>query len=188
MLIEPKIRFSKWVRWSDRGALGKSSPCMGVYVWAHFRTAPPRDSRPFPDLPEELIYVGEGNDLNIRPLTGRHHRLKHYVYQFPSDPNYAHLYVSVCEVGPFRRSEPKCHTLRAFTKYIEARLGWEYARRFGRRPRLDYKEGKDEQYVPGLRMAGGKQPNFAVHRTGARVARASRPRRSPDKRERRART
>ena len=83
MLIEPKIRFSKWVRWSDRGALGKSSPCMGVYVWAHFRTAPPRDSRPFPDLPEELIYVGEGNDLNIRPLTGRHHRLKHYVDQFP---------------------------------------------------------------------------------------------------------
>lgn len=63
--------------------------------------------------------------------------------------------VSVCDVGPFRRSDANCHALRAFTKYIEARLGWEYTRTFGRRPRLDYKEGKDEAYVRGLRKAVG---------------------------------
>ena len=104
MLTEPKIRFSKWVRWRDRKALANGSACMGVYVWAHFRKAPRLDSRPFPNLPKGLIYVGEANDLNIRPLTGWHHRLEHYVDQFPSDRNYEHLYVSIFAVGPFRRS------------------------------------------------------------------------------------
>jgi hypothetical protein len=149
------------------------SPCMGVYVWAHFRTPPSPDSRPFPRLPKELVYIGEANDLNVRPLTGRHHRLKHYVDQF-RDRDYEHLYVSVCDVGPFRRSNAKCHALRAFTKYIEARIGWEYTRKFGRRPRLDYKKDKDERYVPGLRIVGGEQPNHAVHRTVARAARSGR--------------
>jgi hypothetical protein len=59
----------------------------------------------------------------------------------------------VCVIGPFRRSDPECHALRAYTRYLEARIGWEYARKFGRRPRLDYKKGKDDQYVPLLRTA-----------------------------------
>jgi hypothetical protein len=173
VLTEPQITFSKWVRWRDRGALVSGGPCMGVYVWAHFRESPPSDNRPFPDLPEELIYIGETNDLNTRPLTGRHQRLKHYVDQF-RDRNYEHLYLSVRDIGRFQRSAPKCHALRAFTKYIEARLGWEYTRQFGSRPRLDHKEGKDELYVPRLRMAVGRQPYPAVQRPGARVARSGR--------------
>ena len=164
MLTEPTITFSRWVRWRDRADLMKASsdlmkasPCMGIYVWAHFKGARSPDSRPYPDLPEELIYIGEANDLNVRPLTGSHHRLKHYCDQFPNDRNFSHLYVSVCEAGAFRRSDPGCHALRAFTKYVEARLGWEYTRKFGRRPLLDYKKDKDELYVPGLRRAIGGQ-------------------------------
>lgn len=29
MLIEPKVRFSKRARWSDRGTLVNGAPCMG---------------------------------------------------------------------------------------------------------------------------------------------------------------
>jgi hypothetical protein len=118
--------------------------------------------------------VGETNNLDTRPLTGWHHRLDHDDDQFPRDRNYEHLYVSVYVVGSFRQSDPRCRALRAFTRYIEARLGWEYTRWFGRRPRLDYKKGKDEPHVPGLRKAAAKQPNGPVHRTRARVARSGR--------------
>jgi hypothetical protein len=146
---------------------------MGIYVWAHFTKRPPPESRPFPNLPRQLIYVGEANDLTVRPLSGPHHRLKHYVHQF-GDRHYTRLYVSVCEAGSFRRSDPKSHALRAFTKYVEALIGWKYTQKFGRRPHLDYKEGKDDRYVPGLRKVSRRKPNFAVHRTGARVARPGR--------------
>jgi hypothetical protein len=146
---------------------------MGIYAWAHFSKHPSRKSRPFPDLPRQMIYVGEANDINVRPLTGPHHRLKHYVDQF-GDRRYDRLYISVCEVELFRRSDPKCHALRAFTKYIEALLGWEYTRKFGRRPRLDYKKGKGDQCLPWLRRASRTHPNYAVQRVGARIARSGR--------------
>ncbi len=77
MLSTPKIRFSAWVRWHDRAQLMNGSPCMGICAWAHFSKRPSRGSRPFPDLPRQLIYVGEANGLNVRPLSGPHHRLKH---------------------------------------------------------------------------------------------------------------
>ena len=118
---------------------------MGVYMWARFANPPGPKSCPFPDLPKELIYVGEANDLNTRPLgRARHHRLAHYIDRFPEDSGFALLYVSVCRIAPFRPSDKKCHALRAFTRYLEARVGWEYARRYGKRPFLDYKKGKDE--------------------------------------------
>lgn len=92
--------------------------------------------------------MGETNDWNVRPLgPKRHDGLAKYVEFFPEDPNFAQLYVSVCEVVSFRPQDLECHAWRAFTRHLEARPGWEYTKRFGKRPLLDYKHGKDEFVV-----------------------------------------
>ena len=81
LMVEPDIRFSQWALWRERESLKSpdGQPSMGAYLWGHFPSGPPAAS-PYPELPKELIYVGETNDLNTRPLGGtRHHRLKHYL-------------------------------------------------------------------------------------------------------------
>jgi hypothetical protein len=144
---QPDPKFSPWVQWDKRGSLktAESIAVTGVYMWARFEHAPDPAIRPYPELPVELIYVGETNDLNARPLGNAiHHRLEHYDDRFPDDPDHNHLYVSVCPVAPFVPRDKQCHTFRAFTRFLEAQVYWEYARRFDSRPGLDYKRGKDE--------------------------------------------
>jgi hypothetical protein len=107
----PEIIFSEWVRWDERARLksrdGEPSP--GVYVWGRFAQAPPPNLRPYPEIPEELIYVGETKDLNVRPLgRGRHHRLTHYSDCFPEDRSRGRLYVSVFHVPNIRGAESRC--------------------------------------------------------------------------------
>jgi hypothetical protein len=152
---EPEVVFSSWMPWSGRAGLLATvpTPTMGVYVWARFATPPKPSARVYPDLPEELIYVGETNDLNIRPLgSRRHHRVANYVELFPDDPKLRKLYVAVCRLAPFRPQDPECHAWRALTRYLEARIAWEYTKTFRRRPLLDYKRGKDEFALPtGIR-------------------------------------
>jgi hypothetical protein len=150
-LTEPPVTFSPWTPWQERSRLRTpdAHATMGVYLWARFSTAPDASSFPYPDLREEVIYVGETNDLNVRPLgPTRHHRVTNYLELFPDDPTLAQLHVAVCTVAPFRPQDAACHAWRAFTRYLEARIGWEYTKRFGRRPLLDYKRGKDEFALP----------------------------------------
>ena len=137
----PPIQFSEWVPWcGGRKRLKWPEPSIGVYLWGHFLTPPDKASRPYPDLPVQLIYVGETRNLNDRPLTGGHHRLVHYGRKFPNDPKFESLYVSVFHIEPVSRG--RSHLLRAFTRYVEDKIYWEYAQRFGERAKLDYKEGK----------------------------------------------
>jgi hypothetical protein len=148
---EPELNFTSWVRWRERGRLITDEPTMAVYLWARFENPPP-PVKPNPEhLPQELIYVGETNELNARLLRdGRHQRLVVYRAAFPDDSNCERLFVSVAKVAPFRPQEQECHALRAFTRSAEARIGWEYAKRFGRRPRLDFKQNKDEFVWEGI--------------------------------------
>jgi hypothetical protein len=151
LLREPPIAFSTWTRWQDRSRLRHpdAQPHMGVYLWARFRTPPDASSVPYPDLCEEVIYVGETNDLNVRPLgSTRHHRVANYLELFPDDPTLARLYVAVCTIAPFQPQDAACHAWRAFTRHLEARIAWEYTKLVGRRPLLDYKRGKDEFALP----------------------------------------
>lgn len=149
MIDPPPIVFSEWVRWGDRARLkaADGQPSPGVYLWARFAHPPKSGSHPYPDLPEELLYAGETKNLNVRPLGGRtsggtpHHRLAHYGDCFPDDAARALLYVSVFHVIPFKQGDKQC--LRAFTRYVEDLIYWEYAKRYGKRARLDYKKGKD---------------------------------------------
>src|SRR3990170_667978 len=87
MFKPPPVRFSPWVQWHERGGLKSGHPEVGVYLWAY--VDPPTNRLPdpsWPDLPSELIYAGETNNLNRRPLGSGHHRLKHYRDTFPGDP------------------------------------------------------------------------------------------------------
>ncbi|HKZ76966.1 MAG TPA: hypothetical protein VJ124_01480 [Pyrinomonadaceae bacterium] len=70
MIEPPPIVFSEWVPWHERGRLKTpdGQPSMGVYLWARFAHGLPPTGHPYPGLPKELIYVGETNDLNVRPL------------------------------------------------------------------------------------------------------------------------
>ncbi len=93
-----------------------------------------------------MIYVGETNNIDTRPLTGKHHRLVHYRDRFADDPDLKMLYVAVCHVHPFRRGyhSKKANglysRLRVYTRYAEAMIYWEYTKKWGRPPALHYKK------------------------------------------------
>jgi len=128
-----------------------NQPSMGVYLWSHYPKGQVPTGRPYPELPTELIYVGEANDVNVRPLGAegkRHHRLTHYRTTFPGDKELECLYVSIFHVTRFRPRDRVCHAFRAFTRHVEALVYWEYTRRFDQRPALDYKTGKEPSSFP----------------------------------------
>ena len=62
--------------------------------------------------------------------------------RFKDDPELENLYVSVFHVEPFKPGGGRSRLLRAYTRYVEDLIYWEYTRRFGRRAALDYKKGK----------------------------------------------
>jgi hypothetical protein len=141
MIDVTPIQFTEWVAWSDRRRLVTPEPHLGVYVWGHFHGHPGPEIRPYPDLPSQLVYVGETKNLNIRPLgpiSHNHMGLERYAETYPKDADLRHLYVSVFRVECFKDGDPRCRLLRAFTRYVEDRIYWEYTRAFGKRAALDY--------------------------------------------------
>ncbi len=155
MLQTPSIEFTNWCPWDNRKHLREGeSPCPGVYIWGRFDSPPA--GRPYPEIPREVIYVGETKDLNGRPLKGRHHRIKHYHGIYPDDPALQRLYVSVFRVGVV--GDPRRHCTRAFTRYVEDLIYWEYTRNYGHRPALDYKEGKEQSSAVNLDDSGAGGP------------------------------
>jgi hypothetical protein len=168
MLSPPAIAFSNWVPWTDRGSLKQSGASMGVYLWAHFHDTDQTRRAAYPDLPRHLVYVGEANDINDRPLGTagrRHHRLAHYRRMYRADPELKRLYISVFHIQPFER-DPHCHAMRAYTRFIESRVQWEYTQRYGERPALDFKAGKE----PWLLTSGTQEfPGQCCASIGAAV-------------------
>jgi hypothetical protein len=140
------------VPWAERPRLKRSDgPWLGLYLWGRFSRAPETSIHPYPLLPKQVIYVGETKHLDRRPLTGDHHRLAHYRDTFPGDFNLQNLYVSVCRVHPFSRGyhSKKANglysRLRVYTQYVEARIYWEYTKKWRRPPALHYKKVADER-------------------------------------------
>src|SRR5262245_29752654 len=88
LFSDPPVVFSAWTCWSDRSKLRTldGQPVMGVYMLAQFSSPPGPEMAPYPNPAEQVIYVGETNDLNGRPLSGASHdALKKYRLLFPSD-------------------------------------------------------------------------------------------------------
>lgn len=141
------------MRWADRSSLRRSDgPWLGLYLWARFE-AGPSPSIPYPELPEEVVYVGETKNLDQRPLAGRHHRLAHWRDSFPDDPQFTQLYLSICRLQQFQggyaadAAKTLYPRLRVYTQYVEAKLYWEYTQHWGHLPALHYKKGSRDRDV-----------------------------------------
>jgi hypothetical protein len=141
------LKFCDWVQWHQRpDLLQHDGPWLGVYLWARFY-GPPKPFNEYPDLPKEIIYIGEAKNIDSRPLSGNHHRLAHYRDTFPDDPKLAKLYISVCRVRRFadgfdsKKARGMYARLRIYTEWIEASLYWEYTKVWNRPPALHYKKG-----------------------------------------------
>ena len=132
--------------WQDRRALQlNDQPSLGVYIWGHFHSTPTSKVE-YPDLPIELIYVGESKNLYTRLCSGSaHHRLTHYRATYPLDSTLQHLYLAVFRIEPYVKGDQRCRALRAYTRYVEDRLYWEYVLKFGKKAALDYKARADRQ-------------------------------------------
>jgi hypothetical protein len=95
-----------------------------------------------------MIYVGETKHIDVRPLTGEHHRLAHYRDTFRGDRDLKNLYVSVGRLERFPEgyagveARAKYRKLRTYTQYLEAKIYWEYAKRWGAPPALHYKKDR----------------------------------------------
>lgn len=149
MNSDPEVTFSAWTSWSHRPRLKRGDgPWLGLYLWGRFDREPGEAERPYPVLPREVIYVGETKHLDLRPLTGEHHRLAHYRDTFPDDSDLERLCVSVGRVERFPdgyggdEARAKYRSLRVYTQYIEAKIYWEYTKRWNRPPALHYKKSR----------------------------------------------
>ena len=138
MLREPVVAFSPWHPWNRRHDLKTADnlPWGGVYLLAHFASVPGPTEVPWPDLPKEIVYVGSTKNLNDRPLT-THNRIPRYVKLF-GDPTLERLCVSVFPVFCTGGRDEKL--LRSYIQYLEAKLDWDYTRKYEKRPAMHFKE------------------------------------------------
>ena len=105
----PQIEFSPWIAWQNRSTLRRDDgPWLGMYLWGRFSAPPSSATRPFPHLPEQVIYVGETKDLDTRPLTGRHHRLSHYHDTFPDDKHFNNSTFPCADSTASRTATTRC--------------------------------------------------------------------------------
>jgi hypothetical protein len=146
---DPGVTFSAWAPWSDRRRLRRDDgPWLGLYLWGRFERPPDEADRPYPVLPRQVIYVGETKHIDLRPLTGDHHRLAHYRDTFPDDDGLKLLYITVGRVERFpdgyegAEARSTYRRLRVFTQYIEAKIYWEYTKQWNCPPALHYKKSR----------------------------------------------
>lgn len=155
---KPQLTFSPWTRWNDRASLRRSDgrPWLGLYVWGYFQNRRPSGA-PYPDLPEQIVYVGETKHLDLRPLTEPHHRVSHYKETFPEDVNLDNLYLSICRVRSFPGGynspdvKPLYDRWRVYTQFMEAKIYWNYTQRWRHPPALRFKRSnkRGDAYVAG---------------------------------------
>ena len=135
----PEIAFSPWVAWSTRKSL-EGAKCAGVYLLALFDTPPIGRADP---QARQIIYIGETCNNS---LVGRWRQFERSAFQ----GKYGHsggktyrqefgdqgqtLYVSALSVE--KLDEP----MRSlFIRYVERRVIWEYACRWGMPPKCNRK-------------------------------------------------
>ena len=128
---------------SRHGGAGKaatdrasSRPTEGCTYFASCPTGVPPAIPSAKKLPQCVVYVGDAKDLNKRPLTGTHHRIKRYQELF--DQELKSLFVSFAPI--YQTGCQDSHVQRAFAFFAEAMLVWEYTKRHGHPPAMHYKD------------------------------------------------
>lgn len=135
----PKIEFTKWEHWKDRLSLIKGTNCPGVYLLAQFKTKPARKINP---NSKAIIYIGETcaslkrrwRQFDRAAFHGEHGHSGGLTYREIYGDNGKRLYVSVF---PVRYSNIKLRSL--FIRYVERKLIWEFAKKWGCAPKCNRK-------------------------------------------------
>jgi hypothetical protein len=136
---EPPVRFELWVPWREREQI-KNAHLPGVYLLAHWTGAPPREVDP---LAQEIIYIGETTEGSLLGRWQQFHRAA-----FEGKPGHTgglryrdifgdegeELYVAAFVPEGLSRE------MRAlFIRHVEARLVWEWARKWDGAPLCNVK-------------------------------------------------
>lgn len=127
--IQPK--FSPWRRLAEADV----EECGGVYLLAHFESAPPTEVDP---IAKEIVYVGETCGQGLRK------RLKQFA-KSARDGRFAHAggrnYFAIFKgirkdlfVATFSPPDLPSKVEPAFIRYVERKLIWEYARKWEAMP------------------------------------------------------
>ena len=137
---EGDVRFSQWYRWNDREE-SQNLDHPGVYLLAHFPGVVPSVVGP---ESQEIVYIGEttrkqGLRKRLRQfeksaMTGEHAHAGGRTYHTTIGQIRGDLYVAV---WPVRDLNPE--TGPALIRYVERKLIWEYARKWGAMPRCNRK-------------------------------------------------
>jgi hypothetical protein len=137
ILSDPEIRFSSWVTWEQRGVFAQLT-IPGVYLLAHLATTLTGPADP---LTREIVYVGETGALHTRlgqfntvalAGHGNHSGARAYYKEFKFRPPLKGLSVAVLPMALDGAWNHRQGT--AFRKYIERKLIWQYAAKWGDMP------------------------------------------------------
>ena len=136
---DPEIIFSHWTQWADRTSLnGIYYP--GVYLLAHFYAAPAGRANP---QAKEIIYIGETCNNS---LTGRwrqfHRSAFEGKYGHSGGTTYRQVFSGQGDnlyVAAFPVKELDEEIRSFFIRYVERKLIWEFAQKWGAAPKCNRK-------------------------------------------------
>jgi len=135
----PEIIFSHWVPWADRTSL-KGINYPGVYLLAHFDATPTARANP---QAKEIIYIGETCDNSLMGRWRQFHRSAFEgKYGHSGGATYRQVFGGQGDnlyVAAFPVEELDEEIRSFFIRYVERKLIWEFARKWGTAPKCNRK-------------------------------------------------
>lgn len=136
----PKIIFSKWVRWTNRTSL-HNVDAPGIYIIAQFRELPTGN---VDTEMQDIIYIGETCSQTLKKRWNNFHAA---VF---NGKNGVHSGGETCRkilkdngvnlsVAAFPVNELNNQIRPSFIRYVERKLIWKYARKWGKTPTCNKK-------------------------------------------------
>jgi hypothetical protein len=133
------VIFTNWIRWSERTSMeGIHNP--GVYLLVHFDSAPSGKAKP---LAKKIIYIGETcnnslkgrwNQFNRSAFQGKDGHSGGITYRQVFGDKGSKLYIAAL---PVDKMDGMLRSL--FIRYIERKLIWEFAQKWGTAPKCNKK-------------------------------------------------
>jgi len=137
--MEQRVLFVEWAKWAERTSLDDiDSP--GVYLLAHFKNPPDGAADP---SDHRIIYIGETCDNALRGRWRQFHRSAFQgksghsggeTYRETFGDRGDQLYVAAFAINDL--DEDVCHI---FIRYLERKLLWEFALKWGSAPACNRK-------------------------------------------------
>lgn len=132
------VKFSKWFLWKNRANIPHCD-LPGVYILAKFRKSPKGNADP---LNKNIIYVGETCNNSLQGRWYQFHRSAFesknghsggWTYQDIEHDSGKNLFVAAF---PVSKTKANYHLL---IRYVERKLIYDYARKYGQQPRINKK-------------------------------------------------